>query len=148
MHFTYYDWKFKLEANLYGAIKILSGHINSLVNRLKGKQDEDYVSLNKGKYDMVVLTNQIGIKDIFPEELYEQYEKVYLLPKNRHRLQIRNYEYKDAYKKLARRNPFNFYYKYLAKRELALQSYIDENFDPKAVVTHLSERNPVDSIIK
>lgn len=131
------------------------GYIEKLKNSLeyldKGlQQNGENVADNANKsYDMVIqLRDDLGIEDVFPDDLYKEFPNYIKVDADFNRVYIFHENLKNAYRKLAKRNFWRFNYKLMALKELALHSYILESYNPKATVVYINERNVFGSVLK
>lgn len=145
----YFDTKYKIIINLVAMFELLGIHFSNFLNKvLKRNKDDLYIAKDKQEFDMIIFARTFGFEDVFPEELYEEFPKYKVEETTHERTLIFNKELKNAYKEFARRNRFNFHHKVLALREFALHSYILENYNPKATVVYVNERNTLGAIIR
>ncbi len=156
----YFDWKYKIISNLAAFFKLSNIHLKHFFYNLLKKNYLDNLSktklyksnLNtkqKNKIDMIIQSRtDLGIDDVFPDRLYSEFPSYKIIPANFERDYIFNKELKKTYKKLARKNIFRFNYKLLALKELAFHSFLLENYEFKALVVYINERNIFSPILK
>ena len=144
----YFDWKYKLLINTNSFFVLTKTYIKNFLFKLFKKRDNDYIASDRENYDMIILNRRISIDDVFPKELFKEFPKYKKVETRHDRTIIFNQALKESYKILARKNRFNFSYKLLALREFALHSYVLENYNPKATVVYVNERNTLSPIIK
>ena len=144
----YFNFTYKIMVNLGSFLSLFKIHVLNFFELIFKKNKNNYISEDLDDYDMIIIKREVNIDDVFPEELFEEYPKYKIIESRHDRTMIYNKEMKSAYKKLARKNPFRFHLKLLALRELALHSYVLENYNPKATVVYINERNVLGPIIK
>lgn len=142
----YFDWKYKVIANIGAFFELFKIHISSLLN--KENKNNDDKEKNKEKLDMLVLEREVDPEDVFPNELYKEFPNNKKIETKHNSTIIKDEDLKTAYKTLARKNLFKFEYKLLALKELALHSDILSKYDFKAVVVYINERNSFSPILK
>lgn len=147
---NYFSLSYIFLVNIVAFFRLIKISISNVFLKLsKKKIEEIYIAKDAKKYDMVIQRRKdLDINDVFPMDLYDEFPNYIIIPANHDRTLIFNKDLKKAYKELARRNPFRFNYRILALKELALHSYLLENYNPKAIVVYINERNTLGPILK
>lgn len=153
----YFDWKYKFLINSVAFLKLLKINFKKAFLKIFNpkqleviRNSEEYKATNSGTgYDMVIQSRtDLGIDDVFPNELYEEFLNNIIIPADFNKEFIFNKDLNKIYKKLSRKNFFRFNYKLSALKELAFHSYVIENYNPKAVVVYINERNIYSPFLK
>ena len=146
----YFNFSYIFLVNIVAFLKLLKIRFTNLfIKSSKNKIKDIYSTKDAGKYDMVIQKRKdLDIDDVFPLELYDEFPNYIIVPANHDRTLIFNEDLNKAYKELVRRNFFRFNYRLLALKELALHSYLLENYNPKATVVYINERNVLGPILK
>lgn len=146
----YFNFSYIFLVNIVAFLKLLKIRFTNLFIKFsKNKIKDIYSTKDAGKYDMVIQKRKdLDIDDVFPLELYDEFPNYIIVPANHDRTLIFNEDLNKAYKELVRRNFFRFNYRLLALKELALHSYLLENYNPKATVVYINERNVLGPILK
>lgn len=148
----YVGYKYIFLSNFNAFFKLINIYTKNLLEKIfkaNYKTSKGYMAEDAGDLDMVVQErDDMPLYDIFPEELYKEFPNYVKVPVEFTRTHILNKELKRTYRKLCRKNILSFNYKLMALKELALHSYIVENYNPKAVIVYANERNLFSPILK
>lgn len=138
--------KYIIFKNFYSMFELISMSFKSFFNKLKNDNIQDD---KKESVDMVIqIRKDLGIHDIFPEKLYNEFPNYKEEMADFTRIDIKHKGLIKAYRKLRIKNFFRFQYRVMARREFALHSYILEKYNPKMVAVYINERNVFSSILK
>ncbi len=145
----YFDWKYKLFVNFISFFELFFIHVSNFCYKVRKQEDkENKLNRDIENIDMLILKREVDIKDVFPNELYEEFPKNKVLELTHDSTIMTDKDFKYAYKNLAKKNFFRFEYKLLALKELALHSKILASYNPKAIVVYINERNTISPILK
>ncbi len=139
--------KYIVLRNLYCMLDLIKISFIDILKSIFNK-NKDFVEEQKSVDMVIQIRDDLPITDVFPESLYKEFPNYEEVKASFEKTTIQNKALKEAYKKLSRKNFFRFHYRYLARREFALHSYIIEKYNPKMLAVYINERNVFSPILK
>lgn len=136
---NYFSFFYKFLANTVAFVLLLFS-IPLLFRKNKSSNPEtvDYLLIQSPtvKYD-----------DILPEDLQKEYGEPYIVKKPIRKNWFLIKDAKVFFKRSMKTYPFQFYFNYIILRELAMHSVLIDNYNSKALVAYVYERNIAGPII-
>ncbi len=136
----YFPWQKRLFMNVLG--------IGALPIELfyLARSNQSIKAMNRGKAILEKSRDVPIFEDIFPEELYEEYD-VKVVENFNQKFGILCREARAMLLKCIKRHPFHFFYIYFVYMELAAHSYFLLKYNPEAVIVYVNERNVASPMI-
>lgn len=110
------------------------------------RSNQSIKAMNRGKAVLEKSRDVPTFKDIFPEELYEEYD-VKTIDNFNKKFGILCKEARTLLFKCIKRHPFNFFFIYFVYMELAAHSCFLLKYNPEATIVYVNERNVASPII-
>lgn len=96
---------------------------------------------------LLIQSPTVKYDDILPEDLQKQYGEPCIVDKPIRKNWYLNKDAKEFIKQSLQRYPFKFHFNYVLLRELSIHSVLIDNYDSKALVAYVYERNIAGPII-
>ncbi len=136
----YFPWNKRLFMNILGlgAFPIELFYL--------ARSNQSIKAMNRGKAILEKSRDVPAFKDIFPEEIYEEYD-VKTIENFNKKFGILCKEARTFLFKCIKRHPFDFFFIYFVYMELAAHSYFLLKYNPEATIVYVNERNIASPII-